>query len=173
MCNRGGAAEARGRAPPHPSGERHAHLARSAHPSSAREPLVLLTYLLTHLHTHTLTHLGPLTPPLQVSLSCYSLAELTAAKHTNELKPSSRCLHLHVDAQHMGVGGHDSWTALRTVGEDYYVRPAQRCLLRLRFGAPRLKPVPTSHSSLATSHWPLHAGHFTLATSHWPPTPSH
>ena len=25
------------------------------------------------------------------------------------------CVHLHIDAQHMGVGGHDSWSFLRTV----------------------------------------------------------
>lgn len=39
----------------------------------------------------------------------YSQAQLTAAKHTHELCKSD-VLHVHIDHQHMGVGGDDSWS---------------------------------------------------------------
>jgi beta-galactosidase len=39
----------------------------------------------------------------------YSQSMLTQAKHTNELVADD-CLHVHIDHQHMGVGGDDSWS---------------------------------------------------------------
>ena len=75
---------------------------------------------------------GPLTPPLQASVSPYSNASLTTAKHDSELVPSSDSVHVHLDVQHMGVGGHDSWTPLHTVGERYFVSPVQRTFFRIR-----------------------------------------
>ena len=32
---------------------------------------------------------------------------------------------VHIDLQHMGVGGDDSWTHLRTVAEAHYVQAEQ------------------------------------------------
>ena len=32
---------------------------------------------------------------------------------------------VHIDLQHMGVGGDDSWTHLRTVAETHYVQAEQ------------------------------------------------
>lgn len=43
------------------------------------------------------------------AVSCYSPNQLTAAKHTNELVADD-VIHVHVDHQHMGVGGDDSWS---------------------------------------------------------------
>ncbi len=43
------------------------------------------------------------------SLSPYSQENLTAARHTYELVKSD-CLYLRIDAEHMGVGGDDSWS---------------------------------------------------------------
>jgi hypothetical protein len=78
---------------------------------------------------------GPLTPPLQVSVSPYSVETLASTSHDAELRPSDDSVHLHLDMQHMGVGGHDTWTPLRTVGERYFVAPTQRSLFRLRLAA--------------------------------------
>ncbi|KAA1159820.1 beta-galactosidase [Pseudoalteromonas fuliginea] len=39
----------------------------------------------------------------------YSQSTLTQAKHTNELIADD-CVHVHIDHQHMGVGGDDSWS---------------------------------------------------------------
>jgi hypothetical protein len=144
---------------------------------------------------------GPLTPPLQVSVSAYSVGALTEAKHERELRPDmappntalwpdmalpstalrqpelppslmtvhnisldeltiSRqhgapvpqpppprpqppptdrlrewrepSIYVHLDALHMGVGGHDSWTALKTVCEPYFISPHQRSYFRIR-----------------------------------------
>ena len=41
--------------------------------------------------------------------SQYSQSTLTTAKHTNELVADD-VIHLHIDHQHMGVGGDDSWS---------------------------------------------------------------
>ena len=43
------------------------------------------------------------------SASPYSQDALTTAKHTNELVADD-VIHLHIDHQHMGVGGDDSWS---------------------------------------------------------------
>lgn len=140
---------------------------------------------------------GPLTAPMQMSVSPYSIDALTQAKHEAELReseevclrvyrtsacacsgdreyasvmcatggarscdgcthlcirqpcnqrlppmrlPSERAaprtspqvVHVHLDAHHMGVGGHDSWTPLRTIGENYFVQPTLRSTFRLR-----------------------------------------
>lgn len=39
----------------------------------------------------------------------YSQSQLAAAKHTNDLIESD-VVHVHIDHQHMGVGGYDSWS---------------------------------------------------------------
>ena len=39
----------------------------------------------------------------------YSPSTLAAAKHTNELR-ADKVIHVHIDHQHMGVGGDDSWS---------------------------------------------------------------
>lgn len=75
---------------------------------------------------------GPLSPSLQASVSPFSADALTEAKHDAELRPSDDSVHVHLDTQHMGVGGHDSWTPLRTIGEAYFVMPIQRSLFRIR-----------------------------------------
>ena len=181
---------------------------------------------------------GPLTPPLQASVSAYSVGALTEAKHERELRPDvvppntalhqpdvvppntalhqpelpislmtvhnisldeltisrhhgapvpqpppprpqpppSERLHewqepsifVHLDALHMGVGGHDSWTALKTVSEPYFISPHQRSYFRIRLsaleasmghcpeslqalaGAPRVRP--TLHSGTQVRH---------------------
>jgi beta-galactosidase len=41
--------------------------------------------------------------------SAYSQSQLAAAKHTNELAVDA-VVHVHIDHQHMGVGGDDSWS---------------------------------------------------------------
>eukprot|EP00965_Chrysotila_dentata_P176724 5836538-Pleurochrysis_carterae.AAC.1 len=66
-----------------------------------------------------------------MSASYYSAANLAAASHDHELH-SSGAVHVHLDVQHMGVGGHDSWTKLATVGADYYVSPRQNAAMSLR-----------------------------------------
>lgn len=43
------------------------------------------------------------------AISRYSQQQLTDAKHTNELSEEGN-LHVHIDHQHMGVGGDDSWS---------------------------------------------------------------
>jgi len=43
------------------------------------------------------------------SASQYSQSQLGAAKHTNELVADG-AVHIHIDHQHMGVGGDDSWS---------------------------------------------------------------
>jgi beta-galactosidase len=43
------------------------------------------------------------------AVSAYSQSQLSTAKHTNELVADD-VLHLHIDHQHMGVGGDDSWS---------------------------------------------------------------
>ena len=87
---------------------------------------------------------GPLTPPLHVNVSEYSLDALSRSRHEAELEASRDVVHVHLDLHHMGVGGHDSWTALRTVGERYFVAPTQRALMRVRFAplAPSRVPSP-------------------------------
>ena len=139
---------------------------------------------------------GPLTPPLQASVSAYSAAALTAATHERELLPdgpddgglggaeaeaaaaSSRgpsaalvprpppraylrperarewadpSVYVHLDALHMGVGGHDSWTALKTVGEAYYVAPHQRAFFRLRLSPLSAGRGPTADPEASAS----------------------
>ena len=39
----------------------------------------------------------------------YSQSQLAVAKHTNELVVDAM-VHVHIDHQHMGVGGDDSWS---------------------------------------------------------------
>ncbi|PMH46080.1 beta-D-galactosidase [Vibrio sp. 10N.286.49.B3] len=45
----------------------------------------------------------------QFSVSQYGQQQLSAAKHTNELVKESQ-IYVHIDHQHMGVGGDDSWS---------------------------------------------------------------
>jgi beta-galactosidase len=53
--------------------------------------------------------------PIQVegeflfAVSAYSQNQLAEAKHTHDLVPDN-IVHLHIDHQHMGVGGDDSWS---------------------------------------------------------------
>lgn len=87
------------------------------------------------------------TPSLSSSVSRYSTAALAVATHQEELQPDDR-LHVHLDAQHMGVGGHDSWTRLRTVGSAYYVPPEQLAIFSFNM-QPILRPLSAAphHSS--------------------------
>tara|TARA_B100000519_G_scaffold38248_2_gene28089 strand:- start:1368 stop:4583 length:3216 start_codon:yes stop_codon:yes gene_type:complete len=45
----------------------------------------------------------------QMSISNYTLEDLTRAKHQDELT-ESKCVEVHLDHAHMGVGGDDSWS---------------------------------------------------------------
>lgn len=58
----------------------------------------------------------------QFSSSFYSLETLDRGRHDAELHPDS-CIHLHLDAVHMGVGGDDSWSP--TVHEEFLVPPSR------------------------------------------------
>jgi beta-galactosidase len=59
---------------------------------------------------HTL-HIGHLQVhgAFSFTASTYSQAMLTGAKHTHELV-ADNVIHVHIDHQHMGVGGDDSWS---------------------------------------------------------------
>jgi beta-galactosidase len=50
----------------------------------------------------------------------FSMDDLTQAAHDYELNPRPE-IYLHLDAQHMGVGGDTGWT--RNVHEEYLIRP--------------------------------------------------
>ena len=92
---------------------------------------------------------GPLTPPLQASVSPYSDEAISAAKHDAELVAGagpSDPLTIHLDVLHMGVGGHDSWTPMRTIGERYFVQPTQRSLFRIR-----MTPLSGGHDPAAVA----------------------
>ena len=128
-------------------------------------------------------------PELPISLMTVhniSLDELTISRHhgapvpqpppPRPQPPPSERLHewqepsifVHLDALHMGVGGHDSWTALKTVSEPYFISPHQRSYFRIRLaaleagmghcpeslqalaGAPRVRP--TLHSGTQVRH---------------------
>lgn len=58
----------------------------------------------------------------QFSSSVYSLGALETSRHDVELQPDT-CIHVHLDAAHMGVGGDDSWSP--TVHEEYLVPPSR------------------------------------------------
>ncbi|KAF2322515.1 hypothetical protein GH714_017392 [Hevea brasiliensis] len=47
-------------------------------------------------------------PPMQMSASYYSKAELDRARHNKDLQGND--IEVHLDHKHMGVGGDDSWT---------------------------------------------------------------
>ena len=82
-----------------------------------------------------------------MTVSPYSVEALTAATHDAELRPTDEgSVHVHLDLHHMGVGGVDSWTPLRTVGERYFVSPSQRSVMRLR-----LSPLSSSSTAAAAS----------------------
>lgn len=51
-----------------------------------------------------------------LSVSRYRAEDVAKARHTNELQPSGQ-LWVRLDAEHMGVGGDDSWTP--SVHEQY------------------------------------------------------
>ncbi|KAL4534529.1 hypothetical protein Ndes2526A_g05420 [Nannochloris sp. 'desiccata'] len=58
----------------------------------------------------------------QFSASPYSVAEFERARHNHELcATKGGCIHVHIDAAHMGVGGDDSWSP--TVHDEYLVPP--------------------------------------------------
>eukprot|EP00241_Pyramimonas_parkeae_P000147 CAMPEP_0114238822 /NCGR_PEP_ID=MMETSP0058-20121206/8125_1 /TAXON_ID=36894 /ORGANISM="Pyramimonas parkeae, CCMP726" /LENGTH=1153 /DNA_ID=CAMNT_0001350949 /DNA_START=171 /DNA_END=3632 /DNA_ORIENTATION=+ len=51
----------------------------------------------------------PPTPPMQMSVSNYSMESLNKASHNHELE-DEKDVHVHLDHYHMGLGGDDSWT---------------------------------------------------------------
>jgi beta-galactosidase len=58
----------------------------------------------------------------QFSASPYTVAEFERARHNHELRAAEGgCIHVHIDAAHMGVGGDDSWSP--TVHDEYLVPP--------------------------------------------------
>lgn len=57
-----------------------------------------------------------------LGLSPFSLQNVALAKHTNELKPEG-CVYLRLDAEHMGVGGDDSWNP--SVHDEYLLTKAE------------------------------------------------
>jgi len=60
--------------------------------------------------------------PFQFSASPYTVAEFERARHNHELRATEGgCIHVHIDAAHMGVGGDDSWSP--TVHDEYLVAP--------------------------------------------------
>lgn len=58
----------------------------------------------------------------QFSSSYYGMQELERGRHDVELTRDD-CIHIHLDAAHMGVGGDDSWSP--TVHEEFLVPPAR------------------------------------------------
>jgi beta-galactosidase len=56
----------------------------------------------------------------QFSSSFYSLQELDRCRHDSHLE-RDECIHVHMDAAHMGVGGDDSWSP--SVHEEFLVPP--------------------------------------------------
>ncbi|GAB4852088.1 hypothetical protein Ancab_016278 [Ancistrocladus abbreviatus] len=58
-------------------------------------------------------------PPMQMSASVYSTAELDRATHDEELVESDD-VEVHLDHKHMGLGGDDSWSP--SVHDEYLVR---------------------------------------------------
>lgn len=63
---------------------------------------------------------------LHVNVSRFSWQALAGARHQHELTPDPDCLHLHLDAAHMGVGGDDSWSP--SVLPEYLVPPGRYSL---------------------------------------------
>ncbi|CAK7336520.1 unnamed protein product [Dovyalis caffra] len=59
-------------------------------------------------------------PPMQMSASYYSTAELDRATHNEELVQGND-IEVHLDHKHMGIGGDDSWTPC--VHDKYLVPP--------------------------------------------------
>lgn len=59
---------------------------------------------------------------LSMSVWPYSVANLTTAKHTHELKPAGY-LTMNVDLMQMGVGGNDSWSDVAAPLEQYQIKP--------------------------------------------------
>lgn len=75
-------------------------------------------------------------PPMQMSASFYSVAELERATHNEDLIESDT-VEVHLDHKHMGIAGDDSWS--RCVHEEYLIKPTQYSF------SIRLSPVtPTS-----------------------------
>ena len=58
----------------------------------------------------------------QFSSSFFSLEELDRCRHDSHLSRDD-CVHVHLDAAHMGVGGDDSWSP--SVHEEFFVRPGK------------------------------------------------
>jgi beta-galactosidase len=85
-----------------------------------------------------------LTPPctLQINVSPYSMEDVHRARHQHDLQQGA-ALHLHLDHQHMGVGGDDSWSP--SVHAEFLVPPAP-----YRFSV-ALAPALPAHS--ATGLW--------------------
>jgi hypothetical protein len=63
---------------------------------------------------------------LHMNVSRFSWQALAGARHQHELTPDPDCLHLHLDAAHMGVGGDDSWSP--SVLPEYLVPPGRYSL---------------------------------------------
>ncbi|KAL4457400.1 hypothetical protein ABPG75_012265 [Micractinium tetrahymenae] len=79
---------------------------------------------------------------MQMNVSPYSVRSFERAKHDHELQPSGFTW-VHLDHQHMGVGGDDSWSP--TVHKEYLVPPAQYDFSLL------LKPLPAATSGQSGS----------------------
>jgi beta-galactosidase len=63
------------------------------------------------------------TPSVQMNVSRYSPEVLERARHEHELQQNPEGLVVHVDVQHMGIGGDNSWLRLETVAEKVWVKP--------------------------------------------------
>ncbi|GAV75270.1 Glyco_hydro_2 domain-containing protein/Glyco_hydro_2_C domain-containing protein/Glyco_hydro_2_N domain-containing protein/Bgal_small_N domain-containing protein [Cephalotus follicularis] len=61
-----------------------------------------------------------MSPPMQMSASYYSIAELDRATHNEELIEGDN-IEVHLDHKHMGLGGDDSWTPC--VHDKYLIPP--------------------------------------------------
>ncbi|KDP40530.1 hypothetical protein JCGZ_24529 [Jatropha curcas] len=68
-------------------------------------------------------------PPMQMSASYYSSAELDRATHNEELIQGND-IEVHLDHKHMGLGGDDSWTPCT---HDKYLVPAVPYSFSIRF----------------------------------------
>lgn len=77
-------------------------------------------------------------PPMQMSASYYSTAELDRATHNEELVKGND-IEVHLDHKHMGLGGDDSWSPC--VHEDYLVHPVPHSF------SIRLSPIFPSKSA--------------------------
>ncbi|XP_062093159.1 uncharacterized protein LOC133798723 [Humulus lupulus] len=85
-------------------------------------------------------------PPMQMSASFYSTAQLDLAKHNDDLVKGNN-IEVHLDHKHMGVGGDDSWSPCV---HDKYLIPTAPLSFSIRFApiTPAISGVEVYKSQL-------------------------